>query len=87
MPYGVTPAPYPPYGYTPSYGPPAPVYHQKSLLPVVTKKKKEPSYAVPTCSYNTTKSWCLSDHEYPTYDIQHAIEYHYAAVARYWTDY
>ena len=24
---------------------------------------------------------CLADLEYPTYDIQHAIEYHYSAVA------
>ena len=40
----------------------------------------------PSCSYNTSRSYCLKDFEYPTYDIQHAIEYHYAAVASLYKD-
>ena len=49
--------------------------------------KKAPHYdGPPSCSLNTTRSWCLLDYEYPTYEVQHAIEYHYAAVAALYKD-
>ena len=30
----------------------------------------------PKCANATTKTWCLEDDEYPTYEIKHAAEYH-----------
>ena len=52
--------------------------------PVPYAQPKQKYGAPPACAANTTAlgaSWCLLDGEYPTYDVQHAIEYHYAAVA------
>ena len=52
--------------------------------PVPYAQPKQKYGAPPACAANTTAlgaSWCLVDGEYPTYDVQHAIEYHYAAVA------
>ncbi|KAK2725527.1 hypothetical protein QYM36_000130 [Artemia franciscana] len=35
---------------------------------------------IPACSKNTTKPWCLEDSEYPKYDVEYALDYHYDAV-------
>lgn len=80
--YGVTPAPYPAYGYSPA----APAYHQQPRHLSAHPHAAKDHYGPPACSKNTTKSWCLVDYEYPTYDVQHAIEYHYAAVAALYKD-
>ena len=68
--YGYTPRPYPPAPYGPTHGPPA---------------HGTPDYGgPPLCSKNSSdlvKNYCLVDHEYPVYEIQHAVEYHYSAVA------
>ena len=90
--YAITPAN--PAGYSPYFGhtipsKDTPIYYQspEPHLPAVTKKRKEPTGSVtPSCSRNTTKTWCLTDGDYPTYDIQHAIKYHYAAVASLYKD-
>jgi hypothetical protein len=90
--YGVTPAPYPAYGYGASPRYPlaqhSKSYHQPAApaaYHMPTKYDQHP----PLCAKNTTaigSSWCLYDNEYPTYDVQHAIEYHYAAVAALYKD-
>ena len=75
--YGYTPRPYPP-----PYGHPPAVAHA-------------PDYSSPpACAKNVTvakhgvvpKNYCLEDYEYPTYEIQHAVEYHYSAVAALYKD-
>lgn len=50
----------------------------------------QPSYethsALPACAENTTKSWCLEDAEYPTYEVRHAIDYHFSKVIDLYAD-
>nr|XP_045615539.1 putative protein TPRXL [Procambarus clarkii] len=36
--------------------------------------------ALPACAGNTSKSWCLEDSQYPTYQIKHAVENNYEKV-------
>jgi len=68
----------PRYGYhaRPQYGGyhPQPAYHPKPTY------HKEPAYAAycdpkkaPHCAANSTLSYCLSDEEYPTYEVKGAI--------------
>ncbi|QQP55846.1 Putative LOC101740088, partial [Caligus rogercresseyi] len=89
--YGPTPVPhyspspspaYGPHGYSTPYGyTPAPLYgHHGSAAPL------RETYGPPSCSKNSTNTWCLMDYDYPTYEIQHAVEYHYAAVAALYKD-
>ncbi|TRY64183.1 hypothetical protein TCAL_05609 [Tigriopus californicus] len=91
-PYGVTPTPYPGYGYSPApgYGPTAVPYGHYPHSPQPSASHhasyEANNYGPPACSKNTTKSWCLMDYEYPAREIQHAIEYHYAAVASLYKD-
>merc|ERR1712088_1260640 len=66
-----TPAPAP-YGYSPAPYTPAP-YHPHEEVP-------------PVCSKDNPKPWCLEDPEYPTYEIQKAIEYHYDSVQQMYKD-
>ena len=40
-----------------------------------------PLFDWPKNASDLVKSYCLVDHEYPVYEIQHAVEYHYSAVA------
>nr|XP_053633972.1 neurotrophin 1-like [Cherax quadricarinatus] len=35
---------------------------------------------IPQCAANTTKSWCIEDDQYPTYEIKHALGHHYEKV-------
>ncbi|XP_047491595.1 protein spaetzle-like [Penaeus chinensis] len=50
----------------------------------------QPSYethpAVPACAKNTTKTWCLEDAEYPTYEVRHAVDYHFSKVIDLYAD-
>ncbi|XP_063607863.1 neurotrophin 1-like [Penaeus indicus] len=63
----------------PSYHP-GPAYQPKHS----TEQVHEP--AVPECAANTTKSWCLQDDHYPTYEIKHAAEYHYEKLLSLYAD-
>merc|ERR1711990_1401580 len=38
------------------------------------------AYKPPVCSVDNPKTWCLEDPEYPTYEIEHALQYHYEGV-------
>ena len=40
----------------------------------------------PLCSYNTTKPFCLSDYDYPDYEIKSALTHHKAAVLPLYVD-
>ena len=40
----------------------------------------------PLCSYNTTKPWCLKDHDYPEYEVKAAAEYHKVALLSAYAD-
>jgi hypothetical protein len=48
--------------------------------------KAEPHYGPPTCSKGNPKPWCLEDKEYPAYEIEKAIEYHYDSVQQMYKD-
>ncbi|CAL4068981.1 unnamed protein product [Meganyctiphanes norvegica] len=61
----------PAYRPAPSYQP-RPSYH-----------KPAPSYkdaGDPACSINNTKTWCLEDEEYPTYEVKAAVDAHFKKV-------
>nr|XP_045615535.1 uncharacterized protein LOC123768795 [Procambarus clarkii] len=49
---------------------PRPIYHPQ---PHFTRHQ----YTVPSCAVNTTKTWCLEDANYPTDDVQQAIQKHH----------
>merc|ERR1711892_1237065 len=91
--YGYTPAPQ--YGYQPHapahqpYAPrsPLPPHHlPQPHHPAPPHHPKPHHDGPPACSKNTTKTWCLEDADYPTYEISHAIEYNYAGVAALYKD-
>ena len=67
---------------------PSPTYGH---APKAVHSSHESAHAIPSCGKNATahhalSTWCLEDYEYPTADIQHAIEYHYAAGASLYKD-
>ena len=74
----------PSYGYTPK--PPAPYGHPHHIPAHPPKPPAQPDYGIPSCAKNHTQHFCLEDYEYPSYEIQHAVEYHYAAVAALYKD-
>merc|ERR1711881_436640 len=43
-------------------------------------------YAPPACAEDNPKTWCLEDAEYPTYEIEHALQYHYDGVQALYKD-
>merc|ERR1719315_466049 len=59
----------------------APPYHQPAPY-------HEPEHPVepPACSVDNPKPWCLEDKEYPTYEIEHALQYHYDGVQALYKD-
>jgi len=84
--------PAPAYGHAPAYAPapayvpapayaPAPAYHQPAPY-----HKPEAHYEPPACSVDNPKTWCLEDAEYPTYEIEHALQYHYEGVQAMYKD-
>ena len=92
--YGYSPAPRT-HHYQPHYAVPNHHHHYPhspapkpaaGAVPYIPKKLPEPDYGPPGCAKNATTSYCLTDYEYPSYDIQHAIEYHYSAVAALYKD-
>jgi len=80
--YGTLPPPPPPaYGLPPAYGPaPAPYGPPPAYGP------PPPPHGPPACSIGNPRPWCLEDKEYPVYEIQHALEYHYDAVQQMYKD-
>ena len=58
----------------------ATAFANKPYTPPYGKDYRVPYEAVPACSKNTTKPWCLEDSDYPGYDIQYALDQHYEAV-------
>ncbi|XP_045615598.1 LOW QUALITY PROTEIN: neurotrophin 1 [Procambarus clarkii] len=86
-----TAAPHHAFGPTPAYGSVIPSYHAVAstyhAYPPYHQPYKCRSYnKIPACSYNTTKSWCLYDHEYPEYEIKDALQYHKASVLPLYAD-
>jgi len=65
--------PAPSYHPRPSYHRPA--YHQPAYKPAPTYKAGEPA-----CAINNTKTWCLEDAEYPTYEVKAAVDHHFKKV-------
>jgi hypothetical protein len=47
---------------------------------------KEDHYAPPACAKDNPKTWCLEDADYPTYEIEHALSYHYDGVQAIYKD-
>merc|ERR1711913_221004 len=91
--YGYTPAPAygpaePVYHTTPVYHPsPEPVYHAAPAHhPAAFHEPKPDHYEPPKCSIDNPKTWCLGDEEYPTYEIEHALQYHYEGVQAIYKD-
>ena len=86
-PYGYSPAPYTPAPYHPEpapYAPHHPVpHHPPPHHPAPYHPHEE---TPPVCSKDNPKPWCLEDPEYPTYEIQKAIEYHYDSVQQMYKD-
>merc|ERR1719347_957785 len=60
---------------------PAPAYHEPAPY-----HQPEPHYEPPACSVDNPKTWCLEDPEYPTYEIEHALQYHYEGVQALYKD-
>ncbi len=94
-PYGYTPAPYgaphhaAPHAPHPGpYAPPPPPYGHPPHGP--PPHGHDPHYAgPPACAKhlpNKPYKYCLEDPEYPTYEIQQAIEYNYDAVQQLYKD-
>merc|ERR1711874_113631 len=60
----------------------APVHH----APAAYHEPKPDHYEPPKCSIDNPKTWCLEDEEYPTYEIEHALQYHYEGVQAIYKD-
>jgi len=60
----------------------APVHH----APAPYHEPKPDHYEPPKCSIDNPKTWCLEDPEYPTYEIEHALQYHYEGVQAIYKD-
>ncbi|XP_053633979.1 neurotrophin 1-like [Cherax quadricarinatus] len=55
---------------------PQPTYHQQPTLAPQLPYNGHP-VIVPSCAANTTKTWCIEDTEYPTYEVQNALQLHH----------
>ena len=73
--------------HAPAYGH-APVHHAApyGAAPHHAPPHHEEPYHEPKCAEGNTKTWCLEDEEYPKYEVQKAIEYHYEAVRQIYKD-
>lgn len=90
-PYGYTPAPYAPHPHpAPHHASPYAPPHPPHPAPYGPPHPHEPHYAgPPACAKllpNKPYKYCLEDPEYPTYEIQQAIEYNYDAVQQLYKD-
>lgn len=58
-----------------------------SYVPPYKSNYPAPKYDdVPYCAKNTTKPWCLSDHEYPVYEVKAALDQHYDTILSLYKD-
>jgi hypothetical protein len=83
------PAPYHPAPVHHAPYHPAPVHHPAPYHPAPhhpAPHHPPAEYPDPACSVDNPKPWCLEDPEYPTYEIQKAIEYHYDSVQQMYKD-
>merc|ERR1719264_1403504 len=76
----------------------APVYHEDPVHhpvhhapapchePKAHPHPKHDNYEPPKCSVGNPKTWCLEDAEYPAYEIEHALQYHYEGVQAIYKD-
>jgi len=84
------PAPHHPAPHHPAPHHPAPhhaaPHHAAPYHPAPHHPKAEPHYGPPACSKGNPKPWCLEDKEYPAYEIEKAIEYHYDSVQQMYKD-
>merc|ERR1712029_485392 len=62
-----------------------PVHHPAPYHEPKPHHKPE-DYKPPKCSVGNPKTWCLEDPEYPTYEIEHALQYHYEGVQAIYKD-
>jgi len=65
---------------------PAPYHEPVHPAPYHEPKPKPDNYKPPKCSVGNPKTWCLEDAEYPTYEIEHALQYHYEGVQAIYKD-
>jgi len=77
-------APHHPVPHHPAPHHPVP-HHAAPYHPAPHHPKAEP-HGPPTCSKGNPKPWCLEDKEYPAYEIEKAIEYHYDSVQQMYKD-
>ncbi len=77
---------YKPLHYHMASPPPPPPYSPSRHLRLHPLPNYHYHDGPPACAKNATRPWCLDDHEYPSREVQHAIEYHYAAVAALYKD-
>ena len=83
------PAPYAQGPHHPGHHGPvhhAPPHHAAPYPVPHHQPQPEHEYKEPKCAEGNTKTWCLEDEEYPKYEIQKAIEYHYEAVRQIYKD-
>merc|ERR1711936_217224 len=65
----------------------APVHHAVAhAAPYHPAPAPHHEYKPPACSIENPKTWCLEDAEYPTYEIEHALQYHYEGVQAIYKD-
>merc|ERR1712158_332444 len=65
----------------------APVHHAVAhAAPYHPAPAPHHEYKPPACSIDNPKTWCLEDEEYPTYEIEHALQYHYEGVQAIYKD-
>eukprot|EP00095_Tigriopus_kingsejongensis_P000264 snap_masked-scaffold329_size204955-processed-gene-0.0 protein:Tk00264 transcript:snap_masked-scaffold329_size204955-processed-gene-0.0-mRNA-1 annotation:"Spz1" len=77
--YGNAPS-YPQYGHQPRQGyAPQPAYPLAGAAHVAYDHP-------PSCSKGNPKPYCLVDPEYPTYEVQQAVEYHYDTIQQLYKD-
>merc|ERR1712200_53386 len=75
----------PAYGYSPApVVHAAPAYHEPA--PYVHHAPKADHYKPPLCAKDNPKTWCLEDKEYPKYEIEAAVQYHYDGVQALYKD-
>merc|ERR1711913_216538 len=81
------PSPEPVYHAAPAHHPAAFVHHAPvHHAPAAYHEPKPDHYEPPKCSIDNPKTWCLEDEEYPTYEIEHALQYHYEGVQAIYKD-
>jgi len=81
-PYAAHPAPHHPAPHHPA------PYHPAPHHPAPHHPKPAPHHEAvpPKCSVDNPKSWCLETPDYPTYEIEAAITYHYDSVQQMYKD-